>query len=337
MTKQQMIILLCLAFCLPQSALGGSDPLLVEAVGRLDPAARIDVTMLNGDRYLGNFAGAASDSLLINILLNEKIPNRVAALPMTDIIRLRENRSGAARGFKTGFTTGAVAGGGLSLLWGMALSSMFDGDIDEGTVFGFTLLGTLAGGLGVGVLGLGIGALADVWYTVYESPLAPPLASLSEPDETRLTLGFGAASGHREDHDFDAGGLYGQLGLQKPLSSHFELGPELAYYDLDGTISHQSPGYSYVERISPVITIGLTGTFQSKHDGLSAYLIAGTGYYLGNGEYLGLSFGGGLQYRTRGRQSIKIEIRDHLNLTNNSQDSSLDYFWTLGANFSFGL
>lgn len=337
MTKRQLLTLLCLAFCIPQTAQGDTDPLLSDAVANLNPQARIDVTMLDGDRFLGTFAGAASETLLIYILLSEKVPARLAGLPMTGIARLREQRSGAGRGFKTGFTTGAVAGGGLGLLWGAALSSMWDGDVDEGSVFGLTLMGSLVGGLGVGVLGLGIGALADVWYTVYESPMAPAPIELNEKDETRLTLGFGVATGEQEDVDYQSTGLYGQLGLQQPLGSNFELGPELAYYDLDGTIRRSIPGGTYVDRVSSVVTLGLTGTFQSRHDGVSAYLIAGTGYYIGNGDNWGLSFGGGVQYRTAGRQSFKIELRDHLNLTQDSHDLGLDYFITLGANFSFGL
>ena len=337
MSNRPIIALCCLAAWFPQAVLGSGDPLLESALAKLNPSNIIEVTLLNGDRYWGNFAGVQGGELVLAPAPETGLPTSQQSWPLQEIVRLRVERSGARRGFSTGFATGAVAVGSLSLLWGLAISTLNESDDDTMGIIGFTALGTLAGGLGLGVIGAGIGALTDVWYTLYESPLAPTEILPVHPDETRLGLGIGVASGFNAGEDFQETGLYSQLGLQKTLGSSFEFGPEIAYYDLGGTVTHGTGDTSYFMSVSPVLTIGLAGSFQSNRNGWVPYFVTGTGYYIDGGEYLGLSFGGGLRHRGSGRQDVKLEIRDHVNLYDDGHSFHYDHFLTLGANISFSL
>jgi hypothetical protein len=337
MFNQFALALLCLLFLLPVQAAGQVDPLLDHAINKLKPDAELGVSMATGDIYLGQFSGRQNDQLLLTGSFDHGEPGSTVTLPLADIVRLQVSGSGAGRGFKAGFTTGAVVGGSLSLLWGLALSSLDSDDDNTMGIIGFTMLGTMAGGIGFGSVGAGIGALTDAWYTVYESPDArfPPDRSGSR--DTRVALGLGLASGYQDREDYQQTGLYGTGGLQVPVGSLVEVGPELAYYHLGGSIEHHQADYTYFTSVSPVVSIGLAASLQPRKSGWAPYLVAGTGYYFSEGEYLGLSLGGGLRFRTAGDQEARLEIRNHFSIYDDGHNFVLDHFLTLGANFSFGL
>lgn len=329
------VLSLLILFSFP--VFGQVDPLLQEAVASLKPEAEIEATLARGDRWRGVFAGCSADQLLLLGSFAPGDPGSTVSLELQEIVRLNVAGSGSGRGFRAGFTTGVVTGGSLSLLWGLAISSLSGDDDHTLGIVGFTLVGGMAGGVALGALGGGIGALTRVWETVYESPDFPGPPDTPAHRNTQVGLGLGLAAGFQEQDDYQQTGLYGHGGLQVPLGAWADVGPELGYYDLGGSVTKIGPGYTYESSVSPVISIGLAARFQPRKSGWAPYLVAGTGYYIADGEYLGLSLGGGLRYRTLGRQEMRLEIRDHFSIYDDSHSFVLDHFITLGANFSFGL
>ena len=330
-------VLLLLLVSMPASAETSADPLLITSLDKLAPETLLEVTMRGGSRYVGHLAGMAGGHLLVRPTPDSAVQLTAWRLPPEDVLRIRHRSSGAGRGFKTGFTTGAMLGGGLSLLWGIALDSIDGEGGNIGAIAGFTMAGTLVGGLGVGIVGSGIGALSDVWTTDYEAPEALPLPHEETLDTTRMGLGFGVASADEKDVDYHKTALYGNVRLQRPLGARFDFGPEIGYYDLDGVIRRRETNYYSYTSVSSVLTLGLASLFQSRKAGWAPYLVLGTGYYIGGGEYLGISVGGGVRYRTAGRQDVKFEIRHHFNVYEGEHADHLDHFATFGANFSFDL
>jgi len=324
---------------LPAIGWAQPDVLLTETLAKLKPSTKLDVSVQSGDRLLGHFVGVQEDQIL---LTSFEHPSRNLQADLHDIALIRQEKSGVSRGFSTGFPTGAILGGSLFTLWGLAISSL-DGDTSDDTmgVIGIGVMGALAGGVALGTVGAGIGALTSAWYTIYESPGYHPdnqtESEIPEPGDTRLNLGAGLVWGFEDASSYDATGLFGQGGLMKSLGMGFELGPEIGYYNLAGSIA-QSNGYStWYTSVSPALSFGLLTTLQKREPGWQPYLVGGTGYYIAGAEYLGVSFGGGLCYRTLQKQEFKFEIRDHINVYDSGHDFYLDYFITAGAVFSFGL
>lgn len=318
----------------PDPSLGQVDPLLETALAGLAPGCPLEVTTLSGDRQLGFFAGVQAGDILLTRSEPTGVP--LLAVPLAAIGRLREEAGAAGVGWRTGFTTGAVVGGSLSLLFGLALSSL-DGDDGDDTmsILAFTGLGLAAGGVTFGLVGAGIGSMTTVWQTRYEAPGVLPASSAEE--STMATLGLGLASTSADGNDFSAQGLVVQAGLRRSLGSRFSIGPELAYYDVGGTLRHEGPGYTSFESVGARASFGLAAGWERARRGWSPFLTAGTGYYIGDGEFLGLSLGGGLRYRTAGHQDIRLEVRKHLNIYEGRNDFRHDGLFTAGAIFAFGL
>jgi hypothetical protein len=313
------------------------DPLLLRALDSIDPYTHIEVSLKDGTRILGDFQGTQEERfLLIGQAYGQEV--RSGRMNLEEIDRIRHRKSGAGKGWNTGFTTGAILGGSLFMLWGLAIDSI-DGDSSGvGPIVGITLAGTVVGGVGLGLVGSGIGALSTVWHTDYESPRAlPPPPEHTESSETRINLGFGLATGWNYDNDYSTTGFFGSAGLDKDLGPRFRFGPELAYYDLGGTTVDHTFGYSYYRSVSPILNLGIAATWQAAGAGWSPLVILGTGYYIGGEGFLGASIGGGLRYRTSSGQDIRLEIRDHINIYDGEDNSQPDNFLTIGANFSFSL
>lgn len=321
----------------PCSARAEIDPLLIQVLDNLDPYTHIEVTMRDGTRTLGNLQGTEEGRyLLIGQMYGPETRSRKMELGGVD--RIRHQKSGASKGWNTGFTTGAILGGSLFMLWGLAIDSIDGESSGVGPIVGITLAGTVVGGVGLGVVGSGIGALSTVWQTDYESPRAlPPPTEQGEPSATRISLGFGVATGWEYDSDYTASGFFGSAGLDKDLGPRFRFGPELAYYDLGGTTVDETFAYSYYRSVSPILNLGIAGTWQASGPGWSPLLILGTGYYIGGEGFLGASLGGGIRYRTTSGQDIRMEIRDHINIYHGKFNYQPDNFLTIGANFSFSL
>jgi len=330
-------VLLLLVVAIPVLAETSPDPLLISSLDNLKPETLLDVTMRGGSRYIGHLAGVASGHLLVRPTPDSTSSLTAWRLPLEDVLRVRHQSAGTGRGFKTGFTTGAMLGGSLSLLWGIAIDSIDGEGGNIGAIAGFTMAGTLAGGLGAGILRSGIGALTNVWTTDYVAPEALPLPEGEIPENTRMGLGFGVASANKEDVDYHKTALYGNVRLQRPLGLRFDFGPEIGYYDLDGVIRRRESNYYSYTSVSSVLTLGLATIVQSRKAGWAPYLVLGTGYYIGGGEYLGISLGGGIRYRTAGQQDVKLELRHHFNVYESEYEDHLDHFATFGANFSFDL
>ena len=339
MTFPRFLCVTCLLFLLNRPALGTVDPVLEDALDRLPPGGELDVTMTGGDRFLGYYSGIESGRLLVRTTGAQGTTAAPDKLLLEDILRLRVSCSSTRKGFNIGLTTGAVTTGSLSLLWGIALTSLDEGDDSFADVLGFTMAGTVIGGLALGTLGAGIGAVSSHWETVYESPLAPPLEDLPVSSPSRLGLGFGVASGHSAQVQDTSVGICGRFDIQMPLSGRFTLGPEIGYYDISGEGTVSTYGYTHAGSFSQVVTFGLVTTWQSRRRGWAPFLMAGGGYYVGGEGFLGFSFGGGLRYRTADRQEFRLEFRDHVNIWDSDEEQDLlpDYFLTLGAALSFDL
>ena len=112
----------------------------------------------------------------------------------------------------------------------------------------------------------------------------------------------------------------------------------MAYYHIEGLVQQNDYGYTWYESYGPVLSIGLVGVLQPRGGGWAPYLVAGTGYYLGDGEFLGASFGAGIRYRTAGRQDFKLELRDHVSIYDGDEyNFRLDHLLTVGAVLAFDL
>lgn len=339
MNRISVVLLVCIGILIPVSCPGNSqvDPILESVILKIQLETYLDVTLLDGNRYRGEFSGVQDDSLQLHRMTAEGALLETRALPLNEIIRIRHQGSGTGKGFRTGFTTGAVLGGSLSLLWGIALDSLDGEGGNAGAIAALTTLGALGGGVGIGGLGAGIGAMTRTWYTDYESPLAPGLPPDEMVSDIRLNFGWGMGTAFENQQDYEKTGLFALAGFQKPLGRKLQIGPEIAYYDLDGTIRKETPDYYSIESTSPIITFGILGTLESQRKGWSPYLVLGTGYYVGGGEYLGASIGGGVRFRTERLKDISLEIRDHINIHDDGHSFHPDYFITVGAKFSFAL
>lgn len=322
----------------PPAAPGQGDPLLEAALAGLEPGCTLEVTTVDGTCRVGRLAGTRPGELLLH--LPDGRDASPWALPRGEITRLREETSGAGKGWRTGFTTGAVAGGSLALLFGLALSDL-DGDSDDDTggILAFTGLGVAAGGVGLGLVGTGLGALTTVWQTRYEAPgLLPPTGTPADTGPTDwAAVGLGLAAGSDADSDYSGQGLLGQAGLRLALGSRFTVGPELAYHDVGGTLRRGQPGNTSLESVGSLLVIGLAATWESPRSGWAPFLVAGTGFYFGEDDFPGLSLGGGLRHRTASHRDLRLEVRRHLSLQQEPTDFRFDELTTVGAVFAFGL
>ena len=170
MLKHLILLMILLAAGLPGRLHAQPDPLLATALAELDPGSPLQVTTLGGDNLLGYYAGNRQGELIL-----QEPDSRI---PLAEIVRLRERVNGAGTGWSTGFTTGAVVGGSVCLLWGLAISGLNSDDDNIMGIVGFTGVGVIAGGVGFGAIGASLGALGNVWKVRYESPLAPDLSRL---------------------------------------------------------------------------------------------------------------------------------------------------------------
>jgi hypothetical protein len=272
----------------------------------------LEITLDNGSVHTGYLVRARLDSLTLKPWGDD--PRSIVAVD--EIIRIRERRSNAGRGFGWGAVSGALVGGSLGFLSGLYLSSINSREeSDTGPVIGGTVVGAAVGAGIFGLTGWGIGALSRSWRTLYGDE------SLGVPGEdhapTRLALDFGYGSLRRDQTTFD--GFAARLGLDKPISKHMLMGPHFEYVSSDDSF-HASFGMKAYLR----------------HNGFGPYAAGGFGWYWGNGGYLGGHLGGGVRYLNHRGTDFRLDGRYHFNVSDIDKGSDAGY-WTVTAGFSFEL
>ena len=344
-TAVSMILGVVLMTATPSTA--EPDPLLVQVLTDLSTETHLELTRLDGARIAGTYAGL-SDSLLTFLPVMDDAPAiSPITIPLEQIVLVRRPGSGAAAGFEDGVKLGAVIGGLLGFGVFAGLSAMFDNDTD----FDVAVAGGGLGAITFGLIGGGIGAAAGsghtTWSTIYSAPgfgppsaapepVPPPPAAATGPSHLWAHVTGGLSLGDYDEASENRTGWFGQLALMNRRSRRFEIGPTLGVYTLRSAWPGTDPGNPSYELSHAVWSFELSATRHFGNRGLHPYLTVGSGLYIAEDPYLGVSFGGGLIYQRPDAADFKFEVRDHLNLSK-GVPLTPDYFLTAGLGFSFGL
>ena len=218
-------------------------------------------------------------------------------LPTDQILQIRQERSSASRGWKTG---GAI-GAGVGALFGLLATTFVievgdDNTWDDATLpyiasmVGFATVGVVAGG-GLGAL-IGSGGLS--WYELN------PLPATSRPWRLEPQLGLAAA-------DDLSGNMYDSAYLRVYVPRRFgtwaEVGPDLGWMRL-GTSMEDQQGRTAT--VNDTWQAGLTARFTIPAGGLEPYGTFGLGWYHREDSWLGPSFGLGVRL-----DRATAEVRTH--------------------------
>ena len=319
------------------------DPELVSTLGRVPPNSLLDVRDAAGNRFIGHLAGIQESRLVLHTVpAAEEEMSREVQVDLADIDYLARRQGAASTGFGTGFTTGAMLVGSLSLLFGLALDSLDGEQNNTSDVLGIGLAGGIAGGTVLGLAGAGIGALIKEWDCIYRSPAL----RAAEPDwdlrhRNSLALGVGVASGINTREHYSESGPFASLKWNRRLGKQWEVGPEIAFFKVGGTHEEEFRSdtytYTYQESVSDLLAFNVVTGWCNSRKGWSPFMNVGFGLYVGGGEFPGLSIGGGLSFRDAGGREVRFELRDHLNLSNDDHGNPVDNLLTAGAVFSFSL
>lgn len=289
----------------------------------------LEVTLDDGTVHIGDLVRARLDSLVLEP--EGGLPE--TAMAVDEIIRIRERRSNAGRGFGWGAVSGVLVGGSLGFLSGLYLSSINSSEeSDTGPVIGGAVVGAAVGAGIFGLTGWGIGALTGSWRTIYG-----PVDGDEKGDDhspTRLALDLGYGSLKRKEVTFE--GFAARLGLHKPISSRVQMGPHFEYVNLGGSTVSQGNGYEEYVSSDDSFHASFGMKANLNRSGFGPYAAAGFGWYWGNGGYIGGHLGGGVRYLNRGGTDFSLDGRYHFNLTEIDKGSDAGY-WTLTAGFSFEL
>jgi len=265
------------------------------AILRQDPGLLLEITTDDGIVRTGYAAAATADSLGLAPAPGQ--PAR-ATVAVTEIVRVRQQRSAAARGWRTGGTIGGVTGAAFGLLASLFINAVSDENTWDNTsapyvasAVGFAALGAATLG-GAGAL---IGSGSETWYDLETGPAAPPSAWRLEPQ-----AGLAAAD--------DAGGdkyddLHLRLFLPRRLGSWVEAGPDLGWMRL-GTYSESWDGRS--ASVSDTWQAGGTARFALPIGGVEPYVTLGLGWYHREDSWLGTNWGLGVRINR-----VTAEVRGH--------------------------
>lgn len=309
----------------PASAEGADDPFVILA--GLPRDHLLEITLDDGSVHVGGLAGTRPDS----VVLAPRDGAPEAVLPLDEIIRIRERRSNARRGAGWGAVSGSMVGGSLGFLSGLYLSSINDGrESDTGVVAGATAVGAVLGAGAFGLTGWGIGALTRSWRTIY----GPEIDGGAGGDRARTRVALDLGYGSLERHDATFDGVAVRAGLRKQLSDRFEMGPHFEYVKLGGSLVRFAYGTAEYQDADDSFHASLGTRFHLVKEGLGPFVAAGSGWYWGNGGYLGGHVGGGLRYLNRSGTDFNLDGRYHFNLTDIDRGSDAGY-WTLTAGIAF--
>lgn len=287
---------------------------------RQDPALLVEITTDDGAVHTGHPAAAAADSVGLADAPGQSARKTIAE---SEIVRVRQRRPAAARGWNTGGTIGAVAGGALGLLFSIAAESIGDENTweDANAPYAAFAVGMAAVGTTVvGGLGALIGSGSETWYDLESREPTSPRNWQLEPQ-----AGLAAA-------DDIGGDMYDDLHLRlfapRRFGSWFAAGPDLAWMRL-GTYRESWDGRS--ASVHDTWQAGVTTRFTIPAGGLEPYFTLGLGWYQREDSWLGTNWGIGVR---AGRATA--EVRGHYRSSGIDSEPS-NSMTTVAVGWSFDL
>ena len=345
MIRTAVLTILGMVLMTPAPVTAEPDPLLIQVLTKLSTEKQLELTRSDGARIEGIYVDLGDSLLVLVPVVDEAQAAGPITVPLEQIVLIRRPGSGAAAGFEEGAKIGAVIGGILGFGVFAGLSSMFDNDTDLDVAVAGGGLGAITFGLIGGGIGAGAGAGHTTWSTIYTAPgFGPPPVDpepapeprAAGPSHLRAHITAGLSLGDYDQADRNRPGVYGRLALLNRRSPRVAIGPTLGLYTLRSAWRDATPASPNHLISRPVWSFELSATRRFGNRSLQPYLTVGSGLYVAEDPYLGLSFGGGLIYQRPGAADFKFEVRDHLDLSKGSP-SNPDYFVTAGLGFSFGL
>lgn len=312
------------------------------ALAGLDARYTLRITRFSREQVTGCPVRVAADTLWLE---------GAQPVPLADIARIEQGRSGFAEGARWAGLTGTVIGGLLGGWIGGQLSGMGE-DYDDGDdEFVGIMVGASVGMAVLGVpsalIGGGLGALADNWYTLYPPGLVTTPPPPSDGDRlaversrhrprtrARLLLESGWSTGSADR--LESAGLAFSAALLTRLSPTFEYGPAFSYHALDTVVDIPPRSTSNtMTTVPPFASMGVDFRWQSAAPGARPWLDGGLGLGLSNDMHIGTHLGCGYRLRDAHGRDYGLFVRRQIPLVR--QVDAIGGFWTFGAGFTFGL
>ncbi len=299
----------------------------------LERGVRVRVETGPGERQSGELMSLTPGALSL-----QSSPEQVLNFLLTDVQRLETRKRAPGYGALIGGGTGTVLG---SLSFALLCLAIADG--------GNSGAGGCAvvGGLVVGALGAGVGALLGLavprWSTVYEKAEQGPLAlRLTEPPddeeishwfsgrgpvgEVGIQLGYGRDLGISQPTE----GWGGRFHLLALVGPYFAIGPEVAWYSHIGTATVGQPsGQVLLMKHHLTQVLGLARAGVEIGPTRTAVLV-GMGLQDARSDHLGASVGGEVELDLGQRvPPVAVEVRYHFPLSRNDFEP-VEQFLTFG-------
>lgn len=326
-------LLLGCFLALAATTMAAEMPPLTSVLHELPRDRLLEISLDDGSVHVGYLGRVRVDSL--TLLPRDENPE--TTLAVNEVIRIREKVSNAGRGAGWGAVSGSLIGGGLGFLSGLYLASINDsGEGDAGPVIGGTLVGAAMGAGTFALTGLGIGALTRSWRTVWGPDDLDRVDSAGH-EKAPVRLDLDAGWGWQDVKGIDFDGFAWRLGLLKPISPHLEMGPHFGFVHTDGSVIEPLPGggTQYTSNDNH-FHASFGAELHLRDSGFGPYAALGTGWYWGNGSYLGGHVGGGLRHQNHHGTEFSLDIRWHFNITEIDKGAHAG-FMTAMAGFSFDL
>ena len=299
---------LCVATCAAEGAATG----IAGICASLPDGAAVRVVLRDGAATEGRVAGW--DGAVLRLMTED---GGTEACAEVDMISLWKRESHAKGGAKVGAVTGGIAGClGAAAIAALATALAESGDDGDDVVVPLLATGTLAGaGLGA-LLGGAAGSALPDWKLLWTRP-GIPAAARSAAIQRRLRSGglevlFGSASARRWPQD---DGLAFAGRWRAKLSPRLWTALEVARHDVNAyepvsmDLGGSTPGGD--------IACWQAGMLLQANLALGKvrpYVVGGLGGYWWRENFLGGSWGGGLEAAIDPRTVARLEYRRHGNL-----------------------
>lgn len=303
-----MVSALCAATCAAADAATG----IVGICASLPDGAAVRVVLRDGAATEGRVAGW--DGAVLRLMTED---GGTAACAEADMISLWKRESHAKGGAKVGALTGCLAGFlGAAAIAALANALAESGDGGDDDVVPLLATGTVAGaGLGA-LLGATAGSALPDWKLLWTRP-GIPAAARSVATHRRLRSGglevlLGSASARRWPQD---DGLAFAGRWRAKLSPRVWTALEVARHDVNAyepvsmDLGGSTPGGD--------IACWQAGVLLQANLALGEvrpYVVGGLGGYWWREDFLGGSWGGGLEAAIDPRTLVRLEYRRHGNL-----------------------
>lgn len=329
-----------------------ADPLvprdLRELLALVDGDLPLRVTLGSRDQAVGYPWRIYGDTLLLVPPTDWKAgrtpePEMLRGVPLDEILRLEQSRSGVRAGAGWGARSGALVVGGLGLLVGTAVSALSEGDSDVTTILAFGAMGAAAGALTGGGIGAGVGALGRDWVTIWPFETAgglPPHGAAAGGVARRTRFAMEGAWSFDDGAEQDGRGPGVRIGIVRRVGGRFEMGPFAEYHDLRGLYRYTGTGQFYphtsdfLAARTRLFALGLDVRTQGRSQGARLFGTTGLAWCLGDGLYIGAHAGAGLRWRGRGTHDLTLVVRRHFGVIGSEPRQSR--FWSIAAGVTFG-